>query len=602
MRKQGMNKIIAMLLVIIMAMAILTACGQKAQEKVQETEKGGVTEESSSGSETTGEEASSQPEELQLPIVKEPIELTMWATLRKAATTMNDFNQKSCFQELERITGIRIKWLHPPVGQEQEQFNLMIASNDLPDLIWGGYFTNIEEAIAQKQIIPLNDLIAKYAPNFTKLLEKYPTLKKSIMTDSGDIFGFPFVQTFLQAAGTGPQGGFQIRKDWLDKLGLPIPETLDDWKKVLKAFKENDPNGNGKPDEIPFGSDGNGRLLAFLRAFGVRKDFFMKGGPTGTISYGPIEPAFKDAIAFLRDLYAEGLIDKDYLTTDLTLFESKLTNHLIGATSGNMFGNLGKWTTLMRNDPDFLLWPAPNPKRDENSIPYFEMDRLLSLHAGEGFITTANKYPVESVKWFDFGYSEEGQLLYNFGKEGVSYEMVNGYPQYTDEVLNNPDGLSITDALAKHSMASDEANFVQDPRYYEQIVGATPAQRQAARTWGIGLEPSLVNNLQLPPIQLTREEAERSATIMNDINTYRDEMIDKFITGQEPLEKFDEFVEQIKAMGIDEAIRIRQDALERWKKRGGIEFEPVTEEAKLDYSKAKLVTQKGYDALDPDLK
>src|SRR5512136_1787770 len=199
------------------------------------------------------------PEALTLPIVKQPLTVTYWVELNaNAAATMKTYGEILCYQELEKRTGIHIEFQHPPVGQALDQFNLMIASQKYPDVIefgFGGEAGSSSTApggpgryLQDGVILKLNDLIDKYAPNFKKLMTEHPDWRKQIVTDNGEIYGFPFIRgdPYLLVY----QGPI-IRGDWLANLKLSVPTTLDDWHTMLVAFKQKDPNGNGKADEVP---------------------------------------------------------------------------------------------------------------------------------------------------------------------------------------------------------------------------------------------------------------------------------------------------------------------------------------------------------------
>lgn len=139
--------------------------------------------------------------------------------------------------------------------------------------------------------------------------------------------------------------------------------------------------------------------------------------------------------------------------------------------------------------------------------------------------------------------------------------MVGDYPTYTDVILHNPDGLSVSEAMAKYFIASWSGPIVQSKYYLEQYY-LKQQQRDANKNWS-----KADHSKQLPPLTLTAEESSKTSAIMNDVKTYRDEMINKFIAGVEPLENFDKFVNTIEKMRIDEAIAANQAALERYNSR-----------------------------------
>lgn len=495
--------------------------------------------------------------------VKYPESLTYWVSLNpNVAATMKSYNEIQAYKELEKKTGTKVEFQHPPTGQEKDQFNLMLASGKLPDVIeygWAGAPKGADSLIKEKRILRLNELIEKHAPNLTKVLKDNPEFRKLITTDEGNIYVMPFLLGDPQLSSVN---GPILRKDWLDKVGLPVPKTIADWEKVLTAFRDQDPNGNGKKDEIPYSftatpaSETDENFL-FIGAWGITADFFNDGGK---VKYGPIEPQYKEFLTLMNKWYKEGLLDKDYATQDGKLKDAKVTGNQLGAFTSYAGSGVGRYTSLVQpTNPNFKLTGAPYPVLKEG-------DKALGQYTypftGIGAaISTSAKNPEQIIKWLDYKYGEEGHLLFNFGIEGQSYKMENGYPKYTDTIMNNPDKLPVTQAMAKYFIASWSGPIVQDKRYIEQYF-ALPEQRDAQKAW-MGADHSKL----MPPVTLTADESSKVASIMNDVKTYRDEMTTKFIMGVEPLSNFDKFVSTIKSMGVDEAIKARQAALDRFNNR-----------------------------------
>ena len=165
-----------------------------------------------------------------------------------------------------------------------------------------------------------------------------------------------------------------------------------------------------------------------------------------------------------------------------------------------------------------------------------------------------------------FGFTEEGHNLFNFGIEGESYtwEDKDGepYPTYTDLIMKNPDGLSIGNAMGLYTRSCYNGIMVQDQRYMEQYY-PTEQQKNAQLEW---MKTNMDEHL-LPPISILSEESDADANIMANVKTYVDETVLKFITGQEPIENFDKFVEQVKKFGFEQSKGFRQAAYERYLKR-----------------------------------
>ncbi len=492
-----------------------------------------------------------------------PITLKYFIALGDKATQVVKSNAEiAAYQKMEEKTGIKIEWQHPPAGQEMEQLNLIIASQKLPDLIftnWNNYAGGRAKALSDNVIIKLNDQIGKNAPNLKKLMENKDTLKQMTL-DDGTLCFFPVIRDDMSVrVWFGPQ----IRKDWRDRLNLKEPTTIDEWHTVLTAFKSQDANGNGDAkDEIPFASSGASGVLNFTGAFGiVRAGFCLNGSK---VVFSPIQPAFKEFLSTMAKWYEEGLIDPDFVATDGNSFSSKVTSGKVGAYFGSLAGNLGRFGQALKQadakaDLIGTAWPKGAAGKD-----YQTEGQHIAANTGSGTAISSQCKNVDvAVKWLDYHYSEAGSLLLNFGVEGVSYKMVNGYPTFTDEIFKNPNGLTYDVALSKYALSANTTEAMrQDPREFEQYSLGTSYQKDANKKWGSG-----DTSLLLPPITPTADESAQLSKIMNEVNTYVNESYVKFIMGQEPIANFDKFAENIKNMNIQKAIDIQQAAYDRFQKR-----------------------------------
>ncbi len=546
---------------ILLALTLLaTACGQGSGSagNVQKEASPPASESSGAGS-TTPEAIPGKP---QLPIVEKQTELSWFVQNdSKVTATKKSYAEIEVFPYLEKETNIKIKFNQPPLGMEQEQFNLMITSNDLDDMIywnWPSYPGGPQKALKDGVIQPLNKLIDEHAPNFKKFLEENPAIRKDIMTDDGTIYAIPVVRK-----DEWPRFvfGFQLRQDWLDKLDLKVPTTMDEWHTVLKAFKEKDPGGTGKT--IAFGNQSSKRLadlplVHFMSAWGMSYGFYRVDGQ---VKYGPAEPEYKQFLTTMKQWFDEGLIDPDFAATDSKQFQAKVTGNQMGSFGAALNGGMGVLSDLMKGDASFKLVGAPMPQTQDGKSYNFHSD-AKSGYTGFGVaVSGQTKKAVEAIKWLDIGYSEWGNLLFNFGFEGDTYTMENGYPKYTDKVMKDPQ-LPPTNALSQYTMASVNGRFFnQDSRYFEQIL-TYPQQKEASETWA-----KTSPERQMPYITPTSEESSQLASMMSEINTYTDEMLLKFIMGNESLDKFDDYVQRLKQMKIDDAIAIQQAALERYNQR-----------------------------------
>ncbi|NOV04738.1 extracellular solute-binding protein [Paenibacillus sp. LMG 31457] len=485
--------------------------------------------------------------------------LTSWQTLNNNLSSVNIQNlvDTSFGKALEKQTGVKVTYTHPPTGQIAEKFNLMVASNELPDVVeytWTSYPGGPEKAIKDKVILPLNDIIDHYAPNLKKTIEADPELSRQLKTDSGQYYVFPMLR------GAPSQLVFQgpvIRKDWLDELGLPVPTTIDEWYVTLKAFKEK------KNAAAPFTARYAGGRWdvadAFIGAFKTSNDFYLDD--QGKVHYGPYDSQFKDALTLLRKWYQEGLIDKDFAIPDAEgkILDNKITSGISGATVGLLGGGIGRWLdTMKQKDPKYEVVGAPYPVLNKGEKAFIGQRDFKYNPGGSAAISASSKNVETAARWLDYAYSEEGKMLFNYGIEGESYKMENGVPKFTDLILKN-EKFNVQQILSQYTKQSGPylTDKNRNTNTYKQ-------QDNAAQVWS----DTEAAKHSLPKfISPTPEESAQLAKIATDLSSYKEEMFVKFIMGKESLDNFEKYQKQLNAIGVEKVISIYQGAYDRYIKR-----------------------------------
>ena len=353
--------------------------------------------------------------------IETDVELTYWVPLNASiaayASSMNEIPYKSYIEE---ATGIKVRYEHPPVGQEGTAFNLMIASMELPDIIdynnWFSYRGGGQKAIADNVILPLNEYIEKVSPNLNKVLQENPDIKKQISTEEGEVYCYPFLTLDDRLRS---YEGFVVREDLLEKYNLEVPQTLEEWNEVLYTFKE---NGVEKPLSILWSAYRD--VSPFTGFFGFFADFYVEDD---TIKYGPYQEKYRDYVALLNQWYNDGILDRDLSAVDNTALTSYAINGKIGATYCMAGSQLGTWSTAINDAGSSISYlPVPYMTEKKGETPKFGQ-KARQFRGNGATITTQCKNPEIAARFLDYGYSEEGQLLNNFGKEGVSYNMIDGY-------------------------------------------------------------------------------------------------------------------------------------------------------------------------------
>lgn len=483
---------------------------------------------------------------------EEGVKITWWTTLfPHVSQTAQNFGDVQFYQELEKRCNVDLEFLHPASGQEGEKFNVLCASGEYPDLIEWDFTTykgGPAKAVEDGVIVYLDDYL-QYAPNYKKYLDEHPEVAKQVMTDDGHYYTFAW---FRGDDSLMCWKGPQIRKDLLDKAGLPLPETLAEWDTALRKFKE-------LGVEYPLSSVGTAFSDTFSGIFGVAEGFYQENG---TVKYGVIEPAYKDYINQMRIWYEDGILDRDFFAQDAKTYKAKITTGKVGAFVASAGGDMGAFIpTLAGENPSFKLSGTKYPVMNKGDVPRFGQKDFAYYPMTSVSISSQCENIEEVVKFLDYGYSEEGHMFYNFGTEGLSYNMVDGYPQYTDLVLKNPEGLTVQNALSQYTAVAYGGPFIQDARYYEQYL-PYEEQKEAVKLW-----TDHDDSTRIPYVSYTLDENSERSKLMTPISSYVKENVLKFITGQESMDNWDAFVAQIKESGIEKVIGITQTALDRYNKR-----------------------------------
>lgn len=496
--------------------------------------------------------------------------LTYWAVLSSnVAATLQNYNEMTCYQELEQITGVKLEFQHVPDNpQATEAFNLMIASGQYPDIIetnWRAFPGGPAKALNDGVIISLKDRIdGGQSPNFQQVLNDHPEWRRLIVTDEGDLYCYPFLRGH---PGLLTFSGPAIRQDYLDKAGVSaVPTTVDEWAAMFGQFKGQDLNGNGNADEFAFTSYLFGKGItgfdygnAFVGAWNVAMNYY---NAAGTVKFGPLQPEFKQFLQTVVDWQKEGFFHPDTFTMDAKAFDAQMTAGNIASCILLVGSGVGRLTTLIRpENPDFLLVGAPYPTLVAGEKAAFgQQDSPYPGGASAG-ITTACKNIDAALKVLDYPYGPEGHMLFNFGVEGNTYTLEGDYPRYTDIVMKHPDNLPLAQSMARHFRSNFAGPFVQDIRYLEQYF-ALPEQTAAYQTWG-----EAGHDMIMPPVTPTQEESRDYARIMADVTPRYEEIFAKIVTGAEPIETWDSFLSELDTIGIQQAISIQQAALERFNQR-----------------------------------
>lgn len=553
-----MKKTVRILAGILLASVALSGCGAQPSAPASSAPA------SSAPASSSAPAASSEPAPAAAGEVDTSEKITVtWYQANNTNNVFKNMGEQICFQKYAEHANVEIEWQHPSDGSDaNEQLNLMIASNQLPDVIkwsWRGMPGGITKYISDKVALPLNDYM-QYAPNYQAALDQYPDVAKVVPLDDGTIPAFYQLDPDPRRT---TYSGILMRTDWLEALSLPVPKTIDEWHDTLKAFKEKDPNGNGQADEIPWTESKGTNLASFMPAFKIQNSMYINP-ETGKVDYGPYNAeAFRAFLTTMNAWYNEGLIDPEFATNDSKMLTAKMVGSQGGATSGYVNGGVGNYTKAARVDnPTYTIMGVPGPQAD-NGISYMVPNDAL-MKIGEGaIITTQCKNPERVVSLIDYGYSEEGQTLLNYGIEGESFEVKDGKKVFVDSIMNPGEGLSRSQAVMPYAQPIYGFAKVMDYDAQAQIQYELEEQNQSIENW-LTCDTSMMIH---PNMVLTAEESSEYSNIYNEIKTYVDEMTLKFILGTESLDSFDQYIANLQKMNVERIIEIYQGAYDRFMSR-----------------------------------
>lgn len=548
------KKLVALLLSLALVLSLGACGGNGGSSTSSEASPSSTTEESGAAAESGDESQAETAEtgEFQLPIVDEPTTLSYFvADDSNAAIMTTDWNDNEFYQEMERRTGVHLEFEMVSSADYQTNFNLMIASGNLADMIYVGasyYAEGVDAAIDDGYFLDLTDLVDEYMPNYEKIRTSDIQYELLSTTDSGRL-GAVYE---LRQSKQGPWLGLWIRQDWLDDLGLDTPVTFDDYHEVLTAFKNE--KGATAPLILNFsGSDGEfGTMSGGLNVLNS-----WQLDETGKVNFGPYMDAWKEYVTIMHQWYTEGLIDPDFMATDERTAD--MAKVVTGASG--LFAALYTMPSVYEaasEDPNMNLAPVNPPVMNEGDEGHIRLRD--SYTSGNTAISADSENWEVALRWLDYLYTDEGALLANYGVEGDTFEFnEDGEPEFTDKILNNENGWTMTQTVASYLCPS--AGIANWSDWTRELAGVPEKDQACYDVWS-----EFSDDWRLPSsVTLTQEESTERAALYADISTIVKEQTAQFISGALDIESnWDAYISALEASGMERAIEITQAAYDRY--------------------------------------
>ncbi len=570
-----MKQVLGVLMAAVMTTGLLAGCGKEAQSENTLSEEKNSTAVSSEEKSSEASVESTAEEEDSIRISDEVITITVAGRNDRPDNIWNDTIQ---FAEYEKQLGLKFDATTYNIEQWSSKLTLMMASDELPDMLalanmsasdvakYGkdGYFLDFSEYL---------DIM----PNLKAIMDQYPEYAKALKDENGHIYALCNINNNVEC---GVQKPTFLYTRWLDNLGLEMPESLDELYDVLVAFKEQDANGNGDPsDEIPFGY-GVGSTLTenpILWSFGIyswNTSYYLMADENGKVSLGDISENYKDFLRYMNKLYENGLMGPNPYTLSSTELVSKFTAGQVGMNTGNN-------TLPEANESQDRMLQVESWSQVGSFTSEYSDERVLLLTERiatnyDWAVSADTEYAEEICRFLDWCYTEEGYIAARFGFEGITFDWTEffgvDYCEFTeyknaytgsvgwDNSLRaidafTPMDLSYGGSFAVLDLVTDEE--LRDP----EIVAN--AGRNVLREEVIRSGVTLVDDY--PLVKYTDAELKERATLYADLNTYLLSAKAAFITGTKDIDAdWEAHVAELYKIGLERLLEIEQAAYDRY--------------------------------------
>lgn len=565
-----MKRFLAILLCLSMLVGVMAGCNGGGTSSTS-----GTTDTSSTAdtgdSEASGTEASaSETSEdgvtnkgTTLPIVNEPVTLNV-VKERHMLDTTESYNEKAAWANITEETGITIEWTELAAGTAAERIPLMLSSGDLPDVFWA-VLSDAQVLQNESNLFAMEDYMEDFAPNSLATYDQLGVDWKEIATTpSGHIFGFlGRYESLYENTGDGIQ---IINKAWLDKVGMDVPTTLDEFTEVLRAFKEQDPNGNGQADEIPYCFSENMWCAYATNTMGwwgigdgagsdtTSSKSTRDGKVTGSVN----TDEYRQYLEYTHSLYAEGLMDQEGFSQNTEVFSTKIKS--------NQVGTYFCWTALeyltSEQEKDWVVLPPIQAIEGVDPIANGEVDRS-TIQKNKWVITTSCEHPEAAMRLWDYQARDvESKMTVAMGEKGKlwdEYEDGSGYyfvvpedttPEFTFEHMKYTYGV-VNDPplMTKEETPKNDGEISPSAALRDSMVDQVD-------------EYFLPKEDQLPQIYVSTEAIDRRTFIETDLFAYIKEFRAQAIMNGFTDDEWNNYVSQLDAYGYQDWLQWYQDMMD----------------------------------------
>ena len=462
---------------------------------------------------------------------------------------------KTMFPIFEEETNVQLKLFVYSSHVAVERRNILLASGDYPDVISGWLLGNdhIVKLAADGIIIPLEDLIDQYTVNIKEVLD-LPGVRAAMTLPDGHIYSVPFV---LEE----PLALFNpwINVKWLDQLGLPMPQTTEEFKNTLIAFRDRIPPLNGQKI-IPFSWRPGQLYLGILAGW-----FGLNANENLAVIDGQLEitvtrPEYREYLKYLTDLYANGLMDPELFTQDYPTWVAKGKQGLYGVAYCFWPDD---FAPMISNDTTVNQWgyeALPVLRAPGVTKPVYRRKNWgLTLFQSQFVITDRATNPITIIRWLDYVYGVEKSLETKYGPLGIRFEKLSDGTYREIDTSSWPD--------EQKEKYSENNNYIQSlPKYIRPDVKLLPPEGmepnyEIKKIADALYEPYLETEV-IPYVWMDSKTSQRIAALTQPIDYYRNRKVAEWVSGQADIDaEWDAYVAHLERLGIQELLRINRELI-----------------------------------------
>ena len=541
MQKRQIRSVLAFLAAAALSFSMLAGCGQSSNSS-------STSSSQPDGSAATGLDEGGVTNAEGLPITSEPITL-------KAAVKYNavfpDMGESNIWKTVAEKTNIT---LDLEVLKDADKVDLMFASGEFPDLLMGvGASANqITNAVDGGYFVELEPLLEQYAPTWYQLMQANPLVYNSSLATDGKLYSLPYLD--FDPASRNLRDQWIVMKSWLDELNLPVPTTTGEFKDTLAAIKENAGKGSIPAEVTPF-------YFLFDSYIGGQFDIYGSFGvyitsadyiyvDNGVVKDQATNPAIKEPLKYLKELYSAGLIPPEVFTDDWNTYAAKISSN------PPVIFSYGSYTNR-QTDIGISIKPLDS---GNGSTPLMRSQAYTPAPANAAIITVNNKYPVATTRLFEaIATDTDLKLTVGRGTKGIVWDYDDAGKAYSIFWEESQD---LWTANTKDLGAQNSFVGLFDTNFYENVWTDVTADTENSRAWAyynVYQDCVMPNEMVYVSGSLSTDDTNMLNQYSTDLSSYRKSTFADFITGKQDIDAaWDAYVAKMKELGLDEFIALKQ--------------------------------------------